>query len=79
MRRWFGPQVDRWRHLRTYWIPEALPPASPTDKPQWISHPKLHHGLYRAGDAWNSPSLNGALASGRLAAEAIVHDLNQHT
>lgn len=77
MTRWFGPQVNHWRHLRTYRVPEALPPASPSEKKEWVLPPRVAKGLYRAGDAWNSPSLNGAMASGRLAAEAILADLGK--
>jgi phytoene dehydrogenase-like protein len=67
MQRWFGPQVARWRHLRSSRLPHALPPV-PTPPPPVQIAP----GLYRAGDATLAPSSNGALQSGLNAAEAIL-------
>ncbi len=75
LRGWFGAGVDRWRHLRTYAIPDALPalPADATlERP-----PRLVPGLYACGDHREHPSLNGAIASGRRAAAAVVDDLRQ--
>ena len=69
---WFGRSVRGWRHLRTYRIPRALPgypvggaPAQPA---------RLAQGLYACGDHREHPSLNGALASGRRAADAVLVD-----
>lgn len=75
IRTWFGPQVDTWRHLRTYRITHALPDASPQARPEWRPTPRIAQGLYRAGDALDSPSSQGALASARRAADAILTDL----
>jgi phytoene dehydrogenase-like protein len=73
LRGWFGSAVDGWRHLRTYRIPHALP-AYPvgglSQRPV-----RLAPGLYVCGDHREHPSLNGALASGRRAAEAVLTDL----
>jgi glycine/D-amino acid oxidase-like deaminating enzyme len=67
---WFGPSVRDWSHLRTFRIPRALP-AFPVgadfDRP-----PMLAPGLYACGDHRQQPSLNGALASGRQAADAVL-------
>lgn len=72
LRGWFGPVVAEWRHLRTYRIPRALP-AYPVggfrEQP-----PRLAPGLYACRDHREHPSLNGALASGRRAAEAVLAD-----
>jgi len=72
LRGWFGSSVADWRHLRTYRIPRALP-AYPVggfgDRPV-----RLAEGLYACGDHREHPSLNGALASGRRAAEAVLAD-----
>jgi predicted NAD/FAD-dependent oxidoreductase len=38
--------------------------------------PRLLPGLYACGDHREHPSLNGALASGRKAAEAVLADLS---
>jgi predicted NAD/FAD-dependent oxidoreductase len=35
----------------------------------------VNAGLYAAGDYLETPSINGALRSGRRAAEAVVADL----
>lgn len=63
---WFGRDVRRWTLLRAVPIPHALPavPASPAD-------PRITPGLFVAGDHAVAPSVNGALASGRRAAEAV--------
>jgi hypothetical protein len=73
LERWFGPATREWRHLRTYVIPYALP-ARPSGAR--LERPaRLAPGLYACGDHRERPSLAGALASGRRAAEAILLDL----
>jgi len=73
---WFGArQVAGWKHLRTYRIPFAQcaqPPGvlEPDGRPV-----RLAKGLYVCGDHVESSSINGAMAAGRRAAEAIVADL----
>jgi protoporphyrinogen oxidase len=72
LRGWFGSVVAEWRHLRSYRIPRALP-AYPVGS--WLAQPaRLAVGLYACGDHREHPSLNGALASGRRAAEAVLAD-----
>jgi hypothetical protein len=74
LRGWFGRQVDAWRHLRTFAIPQALP-AYPVGAA--LEQPaRLAAGLYACGDHREHPSLNGALASGRRAAESVLADLS---
>jgi glycine/D-amino acid oxidase-like deaminating enzyme len=69
---WFGKTVSEWRHLRTYRIPRALP-AYPVGG--FAARPaRLAPGLYACGDHREHPSLNGALLSGRHAAEAVLAD-----
>lgn len=70
---WFGATVRDWRLLRTYPIEHALPawPAGTS----FEQPPRAGEGLYVCGDHRAHPSLNGALASGRLAAEAVLTDL----
>lgn len=66
---WFGPQrVESWRFLRQYAIPQALPGFGAGQR---ASQARLGEGLWRCGDAWNYPSLNGAISSGRKVAEAL--------
>lgn len=61
-----------WEHLATYPIPAALPampPPHPLRKPV-----RLHAGLYVCGDHRDTGSLQGALVSGRRAAQAVLTD-----
>lgn len=67
---WFGSTVRTWRLLRTYRIPRALP-AFPVGG-DLQQETRLATGLFACGDHRCHPSLNGALASGRQAAEAVV-------
>ncbi len=72
---WFGTAVQDWRHLRTYSIPYALPAQSPPalnvpERPvRWQS------GIYVCGDHRDNASIQGAMVSGRRAAEAVLKDL----
>ena len=67
---WFGPQVEDWHLLAAYPIPYALPLARNT---QWqAGSPRLADNVYICSDAQEQPSQQGALASGRRAAEAIL-------
>ncbi len=70
---WFGRQVRQWRHLKTYRIDRALPRQLPPVV--GARPPRLGNGLYVCGDHWHDASINGAIASGRRAAEAVVRDL----
>ncbi|MCU0225600.1 MAG: FAD-dependent oxidoreductase [Acidobacteria bacterium] len=69
---WFGAAVRGWRHLRTYRIPYALPSATPAELDPSSRAVRLREGLYVAGDHRESPSTQGALVSGRRAAEALI-------
>jgi phytoene dehydrogenase-like protein len=69
---WFGIAVADWRHLRTYRIPLALP-ARKSLEPAALPV-RRRPGLYLCGDHRETPSLQGAMASGRRAAEAVSED-----
>ncbi len=73
--KWFGLQVQRWRLLKTYRVVHALPRQLPPalDPPQKAV--RLRPGLYICGDHRDNASINGAMASGRRAAEALLADL----
>lgn len=75
LRSWFGRSVDAWRHLRTYSIEYALPRQTPP-APAGVS-PRIAAGVYRCGDYCDTASINGAMASGRRAAEAVIEDLER--
>lgn len=71
-RRWFGPVAEEWRLLRSYHIEHALPalqPLAPSEDPEAAP------GIYVCGDWRATASINGALESGRLAAEAVLRRL----
>ncbi len=66
---WFGSISQTWRHLRTYRIHHAQPDPSPAT----LSYPtEIAPGVFAAGDHLAAPSIDGALRSGRLVAEAIL-------
>lgn len=75
LKTWFGAQVMEWRHLRTYNIRKALPRLTVPDNSLTIKAPWLTDGLYLCGDYLDTPSINGAMASGRRAAEAVLQKL----
>lgn len=70
---WFGTQVDAWQLLRVYRIREALPAMDPPlDAP---APARIRPGLFLCGDHAADSSINGAMASGRRAAAAVLEDL----
>lgn len=69
---WFGQGPTSWRHLATVHVPHALPDESPAARRLRPATPQLCPGLFVCGDATSSASINGALASGRRAAEAVL-------
>ncbi|MCC7020355.1 MAG: FAD-dependent oxidoreductase [Ardenticatenales bacterium] len=75
LRGWFGAVVDDWRHLRTYRIAEALPDQAPGRLVPPIRPHILGGGLFVAGDHRTNASIDGALVSGRVAAEAVLAHL----
>lgn len=69
---WFGPEVSGWRLLRIDRIRRALPARRSLEP---VSLPvRRRPGFYFCGDHRDSPSLQGALTSGRRAAEALLQD-----
>ncbi len=72
--RLYGVPVDDWDHLRTVAIPAALP-AAPPPQGRLRAPVAFGDGLYAAGDHRDSPSIQGALASGWRAAGAIIASL----
>ncbi len=72
VRRWFGAQIDAWRHLRTYRIPWALPDQAPPALEPAERPVRLDARLFVAGDHRDTGSIHGALVSGRRAAEAVL-------
>ena len=69
---WFGPQVRSWRHLRTYRVRHAQPEQRPGVLEPVERPARLRGGLFVCGDHRDTASLQGALLSGRRAAEAVL-------
>ena len=65
---WYGPQAESWEHISTLNLPRSLPS-------QMIKSKKLNCGeesIVLCGDHFESSSIQGAMVSGRKAAEAII-------
>ena len=76
LQEWFGTQVQDWNYIRTYSInaaqPEMLPPfQDPASRPL-----HYHDRLFVCGDFCATGTIDGALYSGRRAAEEIQHRLS---
>ena len=70
---WFGAAVADWQELARYRVSAALPVADPPLGR--LRRPvRVEPGLYVCGDHRDSPSQQGALVSGRRAAEAYLGD-----
>ncbi len=69
---WFGTAVSGWRLLRVYRIRHALPSQPVGTLEPWERPVKLRAGLYVCGDHRDNASINGAMVSGRRAAEALA-------
>ena len=77
MKNWFGKVASSWQLLRSYRIahaqPQQLPGAlEPPQRPV-----RTRPGVYVCGDHRDNASINGALVSGRRAAEAVLSDLSR--
>jgi phytoene dehydrogenase-like protein len=63
LRSWWGPQVDTWRHLRSYRIAHGQPGQRPPFDPKQRVH--LSDGRFVCGDHRDTASIQGAMFSGR--------------
>jgi len=75
MSQWFGTQPETWEHLRTYRIQYALPNQDHVTHEADASRLRLREGLFAAGDYLLNGSINAAMRSGRIVAEAIKNEL----
>ncbi len=69
--RLYGTPTGDWQHLTTVPLPHALP-AAPPPQGRLRKPVALGDGLFVAGDHRDSPSIQGALASGWRAAAAVL-------
>jgi phytoene dehydrogenase-like protein len=72
MQQWFGRCAAEWQPLRTYQIRHAQPEQRQLMLADGPLETRLAPGLYRCGDYVENVTINGALVSGRKAAEAIL-------
>jgi phytoene dehydrogenase-like protein len=75
LRSWYGDVVSSWRHLRTYRIPYALPPQDSPSMREPERSVRVRKGVYVCGDHRDQKTQQGAMMSGRRAAEAVAADL----
>jgi phytoene dehydrogenase-like protein len=75
MKSWFGPVARSWRFLKSYRISHAQPQQFPgaLEPPQ--RPVRVRPGVYATGDHRDNASIQGAMVSGRRAAEAVLTDL----
>ena len=68
----WGKSTGDWRFLAKYEIHSALPLFAPgAERSKSL---RVNENVYRAGDYLTTPSQNGALLAGRLAAEELLFD-----
>jgi hypothetical protein len=68
----WGSSTENWRLIAKYEINSALPLFAPGKTSAKSS--KFNDVIYLAGDYLSAPSQNGALLSGRLAAQELMLD-----
>lgn len=68
---WY-PEATNWQHLKTYAIDYALPNDDKVINTRAYQAFKLQSDVFICGDHLLNGSINAALKSGRLAAEAII-------
>jgi predicted NAD/FAD-dependent oxidoreductase len=73
---WFGPAARDWQHLRSYRIPYALPQQFPPALQVPERSVRWQPGVYVCGDHRDNASIQGAMVSGRRAADAVLEDLS---
>lgn len=77
LRDWFGENALRWRHLKTYRINKAQPILPSGTLNQVHRTRELNDGTIICGDHCDTVSINGALTSGRHAAQLVLNRLGK--
>jgi len=77
MKNWFGNVASTWHFLRGYYLTHAQPQQYPgaLEPPQ--RPVRVRPGVYVCGDHRDNASIQGAMVSGRRAAEAVLADLSR--
>jgi protoporphyrinogen oxidase len=79
LKTWFGSDVEGWRLLAVYRVLNALPDQTPPKIENPERPVKLESKLFVCGDHRDNASINGALVSGRRAAQAVADSINHIT
>lgn len=74
LRDWYGPVVETWDHLKTMRIPYGLPIQNPDYSARSDRENQRASDVILCGDYLENGSLQGAMVSGRKAAEAILEN-----
>ncbi|RPJ04865.1 MAG: amine oxidase, partial [Deltaproteobacteria bacterium] len=69
---WYGKAANRWELLRVYSIRHALPDQPAPAPDPTVAVGELRPGIFVCGEYGSLPSIQWALMSGRLAAEAVL-------
>jgi phytoene dehydrogenase-like protein len=75
LRSWFGKAVDGWRLLRADVVHDALPAEPPSALEPAQRPVRTPAGVTVCGDHRDNASIDGALTSGRRAAESVLSHL----
>ena len=76
LKSWFGSDVDGWKLLAVYRVQNALPDQTPPKIENPERSVKLESNIFVCGDHRDNASINGALVSGRRAAQAVADQLS---
>ena len=71
LKKWYGEKINSWKMLKTYRIEYALPTQESVRNEIPASEIKISDSIFICGDNLLNGSINAALKTGRLAAEAM--------
>jgi predicted NAD/FAD-dependent oxidoreductase len=71
LKQWYGDKIKSWKMLKAYRIEYALPTQESVRNEIAASEIKISDSLFICGDNLLNGSINAAIKSGRLAAEAM--------
>jgi phytoene dehydrogenase-like protein len=77
MKNWFGTVASSWKLIRSYKIAHAQPQQYPGALEPPARPVRVRPGVYVCGDHRDNASIQGAMVSGRRAAEAVLSDLSR--
>ena len=72
LKQWYGEKVNSWKMLKAYRIEYALPTQESVRNTIDTSEIKISDTLFVCGDNLLNGSINAAIKTGRLAAEAMM-------